>query len=430
MSKVKMRCINCGKRFQSVNAKDALCPECNQKSRREKQVTKTGPQRPVSAPRPVPPPPRPPSSPGGTNHWLDHLQDIKVSEPEPPARFRSPQGPASRFPAETRPPGREGPRPRAAERPLRAERERERERDWPGPRGPAQYWEAERRGPLFRGGYSTLGQRPRSPVESGPARGPRQSGPFSRSTGAAAGFGFGPSGKGSTRPGSGQASHHHPHPHHRQAKEPAKAAKPLPQPVKPKHEKTPPPAPFVPTPEQVALVEARYKELAQPVEFDGIRTRIAHELSIPKSAVKKIVKALREREGLPSWWEVQPYRGNSEELAKIRALYEPFLPVPPIGVHRTIAQQLSLKPAVVYQAIRLIRQELKLPQYNDPSLHTQELTTGVQAGDNKQAVPVLPAGTMVTSPTPEIVSLSRESTGSGSVEATPHATESQPVSEE
>jgi hypothetical protein len=428
MSKVKMRCINCGKRFQSVNAKEALCPECNQKSRREKQVTKTGPQRPVSAPRPVPPPPRPPSSPGGTNHWLDHLQDIKVSEPEPPTRSRSPQGPASRLPADARQPGREGSRPRPAERPLRTEREREREREWTGPRGPAQYWEAERRGPLFRSGYSSLGQRPRSPVESVPARGPRQTGPFSKPVGAGSGASFGPSGKGSARPGSSQAAHHH---HHRQAKEPAKAAKPLPQSVKPKREKTPPPAPFVPTPEQVALVEARYKELAQPVEFDGIRTRIAHELNIPKSAVKKIVKALREREGLPSWWEAQPYRGNSEELAKIRSLYEPFLPVPPIGVHRTIAQQLSLKPAVVYQAIRLIRQELKLPQYNDPSLHAQELTTGLQAGDNKQAVPALPAGTMmVTSPTPEAVSLPRESAGAGSGESIPHAAESQPTSEE
>ncbi|MBX5451382.1 MAG: hypothetical protein IRZ24_15085 [Thermogemmatispora sp.] len=308
------------------------------------------------------------------------------------------------------------------------ERERERDRERPGPRGPAQYWEAERRGPLFRSSFSALGQRPRPSVESGPARGPRQVGSFSRPGAAGVGPGLSPTGKGGARPGSVQATHHH---HlHRQAKEPAKAAKPLPQPAKPKREKTPPPAPFVPTPEQVALVEARYKELAQPVEFDGIRTRIAHELNIPKSAVKKIVKALREREGLPSWWEVQPYRGNSEELAKIRALYEPFLPVPPIGIHRTIAQQLSLKPAVVYQAIRLIRQELKLPQYNDPSLHAQELTTSTLAGDNKQTVPALPAGTMVTSSSSEAVSLPQESTGSGSVEPAAHAAESQPASEE
>ncbi|WP_376795089.1 hypothetical protein [Thermogemmatispora sp.] len=428
MSKVKMRCINCGKRFQSVNAKEALCPECNQKSRKEKQVTKTGPQRPVSAPRPVPPPPRPHSSPGGTSHWLDHLQDIKVSEPEQspsPARARPLQGPASRLPANTNHPGREGVRP--AGRPPRAERERERERERPGPRGPAQYWEAERRGPLFRGGFSSLGQRPRPPAESGPARTPRPAGPFSRASGASSGLT--PSGKGGARPGTGQAAY--PYHHHRQAKEPTKAAKPLPQPAKPKREKTPPPAPFVPTPEQVALVEARYKELAQPVEFDGIRTRIAHELNIPKSAVKRIIKALREREGLPSWWEVQPYRGNSEELAKIRALYEPFLPVPPIGIHRTIAQQLSLKPAVVYQAIRLIRQELKLPQYNDPSLHAQELTTGAQDGDNKQAVPALPAGTLATSPAPEALSLPRESASSGSSEpGRLHVAESQPASEE
>jgi hypothetical protein len=151
-----------------------------------------------------------------------------------------------------------------------------------------------------------------------------------------------------------------------------KASKPA-QPPKPKREKIPPPPPFVPTPEQVTQVENRYLELAQPTEFDGIRTQIAQELAIPKTAIKKIIKDLRDRQDIPSWWELQTYKGSEEELARIKVAYEPFLPVPAVGIHKKIAEELNLKPGDVYQAIKAIRQELNLPQYNDPSFHEEEL---------------------------------------------------------
>jgi len=85
------------------------------------------------------------------------------------------------------------------------------------------------------------------------------------------------------------------------------------------------------------------------------------------------VKELRDRQGIPSWWELQTYKGDAEELEKIRALYEPYLPLPDIGVHKKIADELGIKPGEVYQAIKLIRQEMGLPQYNDPTLHGIEL---------------------------------------------------------
>jgi hypothetical protein len=70
---------------------------------------------------------------------------------------------------------------------------------------------------------------------------------------------------------------------------------------------------------------------------------------------------------------MQTYKGDSEELAKIKAAYEPYLPLPPVGVHKTIADELGLKPSTVYQAIKAIRLEMNLPQYNDPALHGLEL---------------------------------------------------------
>jgi transposase-like protein len=46
--------------------------------------------------------------------------------------------------------------------------------------------------------------------------------------------------------------------------------------------------------------------------------------------------------------------------------------VPPVGIHRKIADELDLKPGIVYQAIKTIRSEMGLPPYNDPELHAAE----------------------------------------------------------
>ncbi|HVB22754.1 MAG TPA: hypothetical protein VNG51_12490 [Ktedonobacteraceae bacterium] len=363
MSKTKMRCISCGKWFQSANAKDTTCPDCLQKARKEKLTAKTTPPLPQAGkpanmgtahPAAAPPPrPKPAGTGAGTSHWLDSLHDVKVGEPDqPPPR---PKLPPSSAPRDNRgEPDRGGfrDRDRGSGGPGNY-----RDRDERGPgntrgpagyRGPGGYRENDYRSP---GGYresgyrvgggmgipGSIGQRPRQPVEGGPNRdrGPRPD-------------------KFRPVPGGKPKGQKPPKP---------------PAPTRPKKEKTPPPPPFVPTPEQITLVENRYLELATPAEFDGIRTQISQELSIPKTAVKKIIKELRDRQDIPSWWELQTYKGSEEELAKIKEVYEPMLPVPPVGVHKQIAEQLSLKPGVIYQAIKVIRQELKLPQYNDPIVH-------------------------------------------------------------
>lgn len=141
-------------------------------------------------------------------------------------------------------------------------------------------------------------------------------------------------------------------------------------PPQPPKEKKEPPKPYDPSPEEIALIEARYLDLAQP-EFDGIRTQIANEMSIPKSAVKRVVATFRAREHLPSWWDMQTFNGSPEDLERIRAVYQPYLPIPPIGVHRTIAEQLTLTPIVVYRGIRMIRQTMGLPVFNPAEAHPE-----------------------------------------------------------
>lgn len=133
--------------------------------------------------------------------------------------------------------------------------------------------------------------------------------------------------------------------------------------------------PATPTLEQAAAIERRYKELAQPVEFDGIRSRIAEELGVPKSVVKRVVKEYRERLHLPSWWDVSHQPLTPAQVELVRQRYEPLLPLPPIGVHHTLAQELGLSGWAVYQAIGQIRQQLGLTRYNEredaPRRHEQ-----------------------------------------------------------
>jgi hypothetical protein len=351
MSKVKMRCITCGKWFQSANAKEVTCPDCTQKARKEKMAIKNAPpatNKPGGVtdpvPRPVvPPPPKPKSVQSGTTHWLDSLQDVKVAQPDPlPPRSKSSTPPASRDdrsgPGGYRTPG--GPAG------YREDRERSSGSNYEG-RGPGAYREDRTPGGYRVGGGSglpstTFGQKPRQPMEGAPARGPRPERPYPA----------GPRPVGGKPRGKGKPGAHKPS-----------------APPKPKREKIPPPLPFVATPEQITQVEERYLELSTPLEFDGIRTQIAHELGIPKKAVKKIIKDLRSRQDIPSWWELQTYKGPSEEMERIKAAYLPLLPVPPVGVHKQIAEQLDIKPGITYQAIKAIRLEMNLPQYNDPILH-------------------------------------------------------------
>lgn len=158
----------------------------------------------------------------------------------------------------------------------------------------------------------------------------------------------------------------------KQPKHPPKAAEPQQE----KRQRPPRPAPFQLTDEIRATIESRYLELAKPVEFDGIRTQIAGELHVPKPVVKQVIQELRATRQLPSWWELQAYKGSDEELERVRERYLPLLPTPPVGVHKQIASELQMDPPQVYQAIRRVRAEMKLPQYNPPESHANETLAG------------------------------------------------------
>jgi DNA-directed RNA polymerase subunit RPC12/RpoP len=316
MSKIKMRCSQCGKSFKSSSTKQLICPECEEKSRRERLAKAKAPQAGTSTPPPAPPRQVPvkPAAPAARpeqpkQHWLDQERDVKVAAPEPRETARPPRldtpvkreipAPSQVHPVSSTPakaasaaPGRSAPPAPSAQRPTLA---------------PA-------------------------PKRAEAARGAEKAAPKK----------------------------------HEGEKRPKGRAAPAPR---PKREPRPPTQPFVPTAEQIAAIEKRYLELAQPHEYDGLRTQISQELGIPKSAIKQVVTALRERLHLPSWWELQPYHGSPEDKERVRQAYLASLPLPPIGVHKQIAEMLNLPAGMVYQAIKAIRNEMNLPAYNPPEAH-------------------------------------------------------------
>ncbi len=317
MSKIKMRCSQCGKSFKSTNPKQLICPECEERARRERAAKTRGTLAGSSAPPPQPRyiPPARPARPAQAasepkRHWLDQQTDIKIVAAAPPQPAR--------------PPRLDIPEPRPSPPPSAAS-------------------------------AASSGGTPRAQTATGQLRQPGQT----RHAGAGA-------------PASAP-DHKARRPDQQKKGDGARPKGSRPASAKPKREPRQPTQPFTPTPEQVAAIEQRYLEMAQTGEFDGIRTQIARELSLPKATVKKVVYALRQRQDIPSWWDLQPYHGSPEDLERIRSVYVPLLPRPPIGVHKQIAAQLNLPAGTVYQAIKVLRAELNLPQYNPPEEHQPSL---------------------------------------------------------
>ena len=398
-SKTKMRCATCGKWFQSANAKDTICPDCAQKARKEKLAAKAAPPAPtkttVAQNTPPPPKPKPQHVQSGTNQWLDKVSDVKVAEPEQPVRPKIPSSPKPRDTRGTPGDTRDGENAGGTREERGPGNYRDREGSNRNPNNRENTYRPPS-SPYRVGGGSGLpdvGPRPRQPMDGGFNRGPRPD----RSSTDRPDRPPRPIGQGGPKGG----------------KPKVKIPRPPPAP-KPKREKIEPPKPFEPTAEQITQVETRYMELATPIEFDGIRTQIAHELEIPKTAVKKIIKDLRDRQHIPSWWEAQSYKGNEEELAKIKTAYEPYLPLPNVGVHKKIAEDLALKPGDVYQAIKKIRADMGLPQYNDPELHPE-----LQAKEQKSKQSTAEATSETTSETETPATESNM----------PSETETQPVAE-
>ena len=56
---------------------------------------------------------------------------------------------------------------------------------------------------------------------------------------------------------------------------------------------------------------------------------------------------------------------SPDQMMAIKALYEPLLPLPPIGCHKIIAAQLKMDEWRVHVGIKLIRAQMGLDRWNE-----------------------------------------------------------------
>lgn len=119
------------------------------------------------------------------------------------------------------------------------------------------------------------------------------------------------------------------------------------------------------TPEQLAEIEKMYKA-ALPLPNPDLHEVMAEKLDIPASKTFFGINLIRQKMKLPKLdFPKRKLAVSPDQLTAVQALYDSFLPMPPIGVHKIIAKQLKMDEWRVHVAIKLIRKSRNLPQFNE-----------------------------------------------------------------
>jgi hypothetical protein len=93
---------------------------------------------------------------------------------------------------------------------------------------------------------------------------------------------------------------------------------------------------------------------------------IGQELDLPPSKVFFGINLIRAKMKLPKLdFPKRKLAVTPDQLMAVQALYEPYLPVPPIGIHKIIAKQLRMDEWRVHVAIGLIRKSKNMPRWNE-----------------------------------------------------------------
>jgi hypothetical protein len=116
--------------------------------------------------------------------------------------------------------------------------------------------------------------------------------------------------------------------------------------------------------EQVAEIEKRYVPLL-PLPNPDIHEVIGTEIELEANKVFFGINLIRQKLRLTKLpFPKRKLAVSPEQLAAIRNLYEPLLPLPPIGCHKIISKQLKMDEWRVHVGIGLVRKLLELPRWN------------------------------------------------------------------
>ncbi len=117
--------------------------------------------------------------------------------------------------------------------------------------------------------------------------------------------------------------------------------------------------------EQLENIEVLYKTML-PLPNPDAHEMIGAKLGIEPQKVFFGINLIRQKMMLPKLaFPKRKLAITPDQMTAIKSLYEPLLPLPPIGCHKIIAAQLKMEEWRVHVGIKLVRAQLGLERWNE-----------------------------------------------------------------
>ena len=117
--------------------------------------------------------------------------------------------------------------------------------------------------------------------------------------------------------------------------------------------------------EQLEQIELLYKAML-PLPNPDAHEVIGAKIGIEPQKVFFGINLVRQKMMLPKLpFPKRKLAISPDQMMAIKALYEPLLPLPPIGCHKIIAAQLKMDEWRVHVGIKLIRAQMGLDRWNE-----------------------------------------------------------------
>ena len=125
-----------------------------------------------------------------------------------------------------------------------------------------------------------------------------------------------------------------------------------------------PPKQLLITKEQMLQIEELYKKML-PLPNPDAHEVIGEKIGLEPRKVFFGINLVRQKLMLPKLsYPKRKLAVSPDQLTAIKALYEPLLPLPPIGCHKILAAQLKIDEWRVHVGIGLIRKQMGLDRWN------------------------------------------------------------------
>ena len=123
--------------------------------------------------------------------------------------------------------------------------------------------------------------------------------------------------------------------------------------------------PLLVSKEQLEQIEVLYK-LMLPLPNPDAHEVIGAKIGIEPQKVFFGINLVRQKMMLPKLpFPKRKLAISPDQLMAIKSLYEPLLPLPPIGCHKIIAAQLKMDEWRVHVGIKLVRAQMGLDRWNE-----------------------------------------------------------------